>query len=287
MTAIRFRLRRVMAQRLARLLAVAGLVVAAGGAGALTAAPATAAACSSSAGVTVVVDFGRLGGTSVGCASSPGTGVAALQATGHAVTYVPRQPGFVCTIDRRPDPCNGAPVTAYWSYWHASPGGSWVYSTSGAGARPKPGSVEGWAFGAGKPPSTRPPAVVKPNPASHPTTSTTTHRSSGTSSSRPASGSTRSSSGAAGASGGHTGTPSATSASPSGTGTTSPGGSATTGDASTGDRTLTATRTDAAVPTSATSDTGNATTLVVAGILVLLLAGGGALIAWRRRGSGA
>ncbi|WP_247660672.1 hypothetical protein, partial [Micromonospora sp. D75] len=66
---------------------------------------------------------------------------------------------FVCRINGKPtaatEPCvNTPPATAYWSYWHASSGGSWSYSTSGAtGYNPAPGSVEGWSFGAGAPPS--------------------------------------------------------------------------------------------------------------------------------------
>ena len=90
-----------------------------------------------------------------------------LKAAGHTATYLPRQPGMVCRIDSLPDPCNGAPVTAYWSYWQASPGGSWSYSTVGAAStHPKNGTVQGWAFGAGKPPAMRPPAVSRPKTTS-------------------------------------------------------------------------------------------------------------------------
>jgi hypothetical protein len=59
---------------------------------------------------------------------------------------VPRIPGFVCTINALPKRCNGAPASAYWSYWHAKPHGKWI-----------PGTVQGWAFGAGKPPRISPP----------------------------------------------------------------------------------------------------------------------------------
>jgi hypothetical protein len=124
--------------------------------------------------VTVVVDFAALGGgVRVGCAAgSPGSGLLALLAAGFSYSFVPRQPGFVCQINRLPppDPCNGAPPpTAYWSYWHARPGGSWTYSSEGAGTfMPPPGSVEGWAFGDGqKQPGIAPPA----RPAPPPTTS--------------------------------------------------------------------------------------------------------------------
>jgi hypothetical protein len=141
------------------------LVVAAG---LVVGAPAAeAAACSGSSGVTVVVDFGSLGGgVQTGCAGGdPGSGLAALSAAGHGYTFVPRQIGLVCQIDARPNPCNGAPTTAYWSYWHAARGGSWSYSTLGAGGyNPKPGTVEGWAFGAGRRPGIAPPAAPAPPP---------------------------------------------------------------------------------------------------------------------------
>jgi hypothetical protein len=129
---------------------------------------AEAAACSGSTGVTVVVDFGSLGGgVQTGCAGgNPGSGLAALSAAGHGYTFVPRQPGLVCQVDSRPNPCNGAPTTAYWAYWHASRGGSWRYSTLGAGGYdPAPGTVEGWAFGAGRQPGLAPPGAPAPPPA--------------------------------------------------------------------------------------------------------------------------
>jgi hypothetical protein len=141
--------------------------------GVATAPAASAAACSGSTGVTVVVDFAALGGgIRVGCAAgSPSSGLDALQAAGFSYTTVPGQFGFVCQINLLPpDPCNGVPPpNLYWSYWHAQRGGSWTYSSEGAGTfTPPPGSVEGWAFGAGKQPGIAPPA----RPAPPPTTST-------------------------------------------------------------------------------------------------------------------
>jgi hypothetical protein len=128
--------------------------------GSAAAGPAYAAACSGQKGVTVVADFTRLGGK-VKTACDPGhpaTGLAALTGAGFTYTFVPRQPGFVCTIDKKPSPCNGAPATAYWSYWHAKPHGKWVYSSLGAGSyHPAAGTVQGWAFGAGQPPGISPP----------------------------------------------------------------------------------------------------------------------------------
>jgi hypothetical protein len=256
----------------ARLLAVTGLLLAMGVAGLAAADTSTAAACPSSSGVTVVVDYGSLGGTSVGCATSPGTGIEVLRAAGHSVEYVPRQQGLVCTIDRRPDPCNGAPTTAYWSYWHAEPGGTWSYSTQGAvtyGA--KSGTVEGWAFGAGKPPAMRPPSRPRPAPS--------TTSASRTTASRPTS------TWAAGSSGGSA--TKATTPAPTAptTTTASPTASATTAPSPSPEPSTdapTAARTDAAAPTSATSSSGGTGTVVVAALLVLLLAGGGGVLAWRR-----
>jgi len=144
----------------ARLLALA-LGVAATGAGAFSLAPsAQASACDKPGGVTVVVDYGSAGGTSTGCAAGdPATGLVALTTSAHAYTFLTRQPGFICTIDAKPDPCNDGPANAYWSYWHALPGGSWIYATEGAATyNPLPGSVEGWSFGSGKPPSSSAPA---------------------------------------------------------------------------------------------------------------------------------
>jgi hypothetical protein len=126
-------------------------------------APLTAHAADCS-GVTVVVDFGSLGGgVRTGCApGDPATGTDALTAAGFGYTFAARQPGFVCRINGQPssDPCvNTSPTTAYWGYWHGRPGGSWVYSsTSAAAYDPAPGSVEGWSFGAGGQPGIAPPA---------------------------------------------------------------------------------------------------------------------------------
>ncbi|WP_201440776.1 hypothetical protein [Saccharothrix sp. 6-C] len=140
---------------------------------ALTTVPLTAHAADCG-GVTVVVDFGPLGGgVRTGCApGDPATGTAALTAAGFGYTFAARQPGFVCRINGAPssDPCvTTSPTTAYWGYWHGRPGGSWVYSSTSAGAYdPAPGSVEGWAFGAGGQPGIAPPAPQPTQPAPPP-----------------------------------------------------------------------------------------------------------------------
>lgn len=153
--------------RIARLAAVA--VLGAGLALAAPATPAAAAACpETGSGVTVVVDFAGLGGgVVVRCApGDPATGLAALTGAGFGFEFVPRQPGLVCRIDGLPNPCNGALQDAHWSYWHAERGGSWQFSTRGAGTfDPAPGTVEGWAFGAADQPGVPPPA---PPPAPPP-----------------------------------------------------------------------------------------------------------------------
>lgn len=129
-------------------------------AGAVAATPASAdGACSGTSGVTVVVDFASLGGgIQTACAvGDPASGLTALTGAGFSYEFVPGIPGFVCRINSLPNPCNGAPVNAYWSYWHAQPGGSWSYSNVGAGSYdPAPGSVEGWAFGSGQQPGVNP-----------------------------------------------------------------------------------------------------------------------------------
>ncbi len=149
-------------------LASAGLAVSPVGApaSALPVAPAFASASAAAActGVSVVVDFGSLGGAQTRCfAGDPSSGLQALSGVGFSYAFVPRQPGLVCQINGLPNPCNGAPTNAYWSYWYAQPGGSWTYSTTGAGSRnPAPGGVDGWAFGAGAAPGIAPPAAAPP-----------------------------------------------------------------------------------------------------------------------------
>lgn len=276
----------------ARLLGVAALLLASSGVGLATAPTASAAACSTSTGVTVVVDYGSLGGTSVRCADKHGSGIEALDSTGHEIGYVsPRQP-MICTIDRLPDPCNGAPASAYWSYWRAKAGGSWSYSSLGAAStKPADGTVEGWAFGAGQPPSTRPPAL--PRPRTTTTTTSSTRATSGAGSSASGSSSTssragrtssstrlRTTAGAAATASRPVSTAGSSASSATGSTATSSGEA----DPATGEPATTLAV--ASEPTSATTDSGSTGTLVVAGLLVLLLAGGAGTLAWRRRGSG-
>jgi hypothetical protein len=161
--------------------------VLAGTALAVPAAPASADACAGTTGVTVVVDFASLGGgEQTRCtATDPPTGLAALRGAGFTPTRAAQQPGyFVCRIDGKPanDPCQRtSPANAYWSYWHAKRGGMWTFSDMGAADYdPPPGTVEGWSFGAGTPPSSPPPAATpasaapaaSPHATPRPTTAT-------------------------------------------------------------------------------------------------------------------
>src|SRR6478609_8909550 len=51
---------------------------------------------------------------------------------------------------------------AYWAFFHAKRGGSWVYSSSGvASYDPAPGSVVGFRFGSGQQPGIAPPAATR------------------------------------------------------------------------------------------------------------------------------
>ncbi|SDD76131.1 hypothetical protein [Auraticoccus monumenti] len=147
------------------------LVVAVGG----LATPAADAAgstgvCTEESGVTVVVDLRALGGgTVVRCAGdvAGGTGLDALQAAGFDTEGVRRWgDAFVCRLHGRPgateelavpgrsgytERCiDTPPATAYWSYWHATDGGSWTYSQQGlTQRRVVAGGFEGWSFSLG------------------------------------------------------------------------------------------------------------------------------------------
>lgn len=129
----------------------------------LTAAPAAAVDpgkgkpgyCPDATGVTVVVDFGGLGGDAIiRCAPGPqASGLAALQNSGMIVAGTQRWGlAFICRIEGKPGPetescADTPPATAFWGYWHAANGASWAYSQRGAANRKPPaGSFEGWSF---------------------------------------------------------------------------------------------------------------------------------------------
>ena len=177
--------------RLARL-AAAALATSAAGLGLVAGAspPATAAACSGATGVTVVVDHGALGGgVDQVCNPSAGGNTASSTFTGagFALTYVQRQPGFVCRINGQPasDPCvNTPPTNAYWGlFWSDGKSGSWSYSSLGAGSLtvPNGGYVAfAWQSGSQNAPNVAPtPHASTATPAPTPTTTPTTAPTSG------------------------------------------------------------------------------------------------------------
>lgn len=170
--------------RFVRLAAATVLVAAAG----LTApAPAYAAACSTSDGVSVVVDFHELGGGLQQVCDAVGGGQKASSLfpdNGFPLDYVQRQPGFVCRVSDAPadDPCvNTPPANAYWGVWWSDGTSSgWTYSSVGVGSLtiPDGGSVAlSWNGSSAKsPPGASPPQhstqepTGKPAPAKPPPT---------------------------------------------------------------------------------------------------------------------
>ena len=136
--------------------------------------PQAEAATSTCNGVWVVVDFGSLGGSSTECATSYGTGTAALRSAGFNPTL---DSGLIVKISGKPS--NPDLNKAYWSYWHATrkSDGSysgWSYSTLGASSyHPTRGNAEGWHYhslsGGNVPPAAKPPAAEAPKPTPKPT----------------------------------------------------------------------------------------------------------------------
>jgi hypothetical protein len=156
----------------------AGTVVAAG-AWVLPAGPAAAATCSSSGGVSVVVDFSKLGGGIAGTCVAGGGGDSAgsLFEQDHDLTRVARFPGAVCKVDATPADmqCQNMPADdAYWGLFWSDGSGGWVYSSEGVDSLDVPdgGSVAfAWQDGGGRDlPGIAPPQNAA-QPSSPPTSS--------------------------------------------------------------------------------------------------------------------
>ncbi|MCK2245085.1 MULTISPECIES: LPXTG cell wall anchor domain-containing protein [unclassified Crossiella] len=138
--------------------------------------------CPDDTGVTVIIDFQQLGGsTIIRCApGKQASGHAALRAAGINITGTARWgEAFVCRIEGKPgsdtEPCmDTPPASAYWSYWHAPNGGGWTYSQLGVLNRtPPPGSFEGWSFSKDRTAESNPApriAPKRPNPQQPPRT---------------------------------------------------------------------------------------------------------------------
>ncbi|MYS82713.1 hypothetical protein [Embleya scabrispora] len=151
--------------------ATAQLTVTAPAARAVDTGKGTPGFCPDGNGVTVIVDFQELGGTTiVRCApGEQATGLAALKNAGMQITGVARWgEAFICRVEGKPgansEPCiDTPPASAYWSYWHALNGGSWTYSQWGVLNRKPPiGSFEGWSFSKDKTETSNPPPRVAP-----------------------------------------------------------------------------------------------------------------------------
>jgi hypothetical protein len=182
-----------MRTTLARLV-VSALLAAAAGTGLLSPQPAAAAACAGASGVTVVVDFHQLGGgvEQVCDANGAGKSAAALFSdNGFALTYVQRQPGFVCRVSGAPasDPCvNTPPTDAYWGlFWSNGTSGTWSYASQGAGSLSVPdGGYVGFSWQGSStktPPGVAPAKHATSAPSSSPTRSVKPTPTSGSSSS--------------------------------------------------------------------------------------------------------
>jgi hypothetical protein len=177
-------LRRAVAVAAAAALVVLGPAAARPAAAESEAAAGKPGYCSDESGVTVVVDFRELGGdVVVRCATGPGgqgyTGLEALTDAGFTVAGTLRWGmQFVCRIQGRPaaredlaipgddsyhEDCGDTPPdTAYWSYWYASNGGDWKYSTASAATRSTlKGGFEGCSFHLGTSSATPPPIAPK------------------------------------------------------------------------------------------------------------------------------
>ncbi len=156
-----------------------GLLVVLGG----PPAAADGAACSGTTGVSVVVDFGPLGGGTQQVCVPSGAGRNAIEVTsdaGFAVTLTSDGQPFVCRIDGRPapaqEPCDDTPPgNAYWGLFWSDGSTDWKYSTRGAAAlEADDGWSIGWRFQDGgklEYPSDGPRRGTAPSPSPSPTSS--------------------------------------------------------------------------------------------------------------------
>jgi hypothetical protein len=262
-----------------RLLAAAVTLTAAVSPGAVLvagSAPAAAATCTSSSGVTVLVDFKQLGGGVQGTCVAGGAGqspASLFPRAGFPVDYVQKEPGFVCRVSGLPgqdqEACVDTPPTsAYWGlWWSDGKSGTWSYSSYGVGALkvPNGGYVAlAWKQGDG---SATPPGVA---PAAHAAASPTPAPSPSTA---PPAGGGNGNGGNGGGGGGGSATP----AQPSqvGTGTPSPSGapsevpsSAGESTAATQSETASASRTPKGSPSSSESAPAQPSTAGVSGPVV-------------------
>jgi hypothetical protein len=128
------------------------------------------AACTTTSGVTVIVDFTYFHGSiERGCAAgAPNTALAAIRDAGFGTAGTTRYgDAFVCRIDNEPAPnaeaCNDTPpANSSWSFYYAHASDTtWTYSTSGVlSYRPPPGTALAFAYGSYAKPGVGPAAVL-------------------------------------------------------------------------------------------------------------------------------
>jgi hypothetical protein len=166
-------LRRRAAALLATLVGVVGT-------SALTGATAHAAPgrCAPGTGVTVVVDFGGLGGgVPIGCDPSGGGDAASqvIPRAGFALAYAAGQP-FVCRVDGKPGTAQEScartpPADAYWGVFWSDGDSGWVYSSQGVASLkvPEGGSIGlRWQDGGGRDLPGAAPTAAAPEPEPEP-----------------------------------------------------------------------------------------------------------------------
>ena len=95
-------------------------------------APAQAAYCSGGTGVSVLVDFGALGGgTATGCGGSASVASDAFSKAGFHLATVPQQPGAVCQVQGKPNDGKCWGKDSYWGFFVSDDGKGWVYASMG------------------------------------------------------------------------------------------------------------------------------------------------------------
>ena len=155
-------------------LAGAGVVPVAG--------PADATTCSSDTGVSVVVDFSKVGGGVVTTCVEGGGGDSAAQLleVDHALTRDQAYPGVVCKIDGTPADAechNMPPANAYWGLFWSDGHGGWTYSSQGVDNLDVPaGGSVGMAWqdgGSNDVPGAAPPQHSSSQPSSSPSSQPT------------------------------------------------------------------------------------------------------------------
>jgi hypothetical protein len=263
-------------------------------------APAQAAYCSGGAGVSVLVDYGALGGgTATGCGGGASVASGAFAKAGFELI---QDHGFVCKVEKKPTngECKG--TDSYWGFFVSDDGKGWVYASLGVygqavdsgdsvalvwqsttkqrkpGQAPAPAPTASPTKAPSSPSSSTPTRTTKPKPTKRPSAKASTTVAPDSATSRSAASATAAESSSAEPE------PTSTSAAPTSADASatppsdadplpSPEGTATA---------TTSTAVDAATEPTASEDGGGLPGWVAPGLVALLaLAAGG--VAWARR----